>query len=806
MAAVKIKPTVVQFVAGVLVLVSNPCALAHSDVTASQARDLISSVAGLVVVDVREPTEYCGATGHIPGALNYPWNSAVLQSRYTELPAQGPVLVVCASGGRSHQAANFLDSKGFSTVHDMQKGMSAWQWETAPCKYSGGSGTPEDPYQIATAEDLIALGENPSDYDKHFILTADIDLDPNLPGRKVFNKAVIAPVTIVSPGRGNRSYPSGPALAGVFDGNGHTISHLTINGASCLGLFGQLGGGSEIRNLGVVDVNIMGTGSYIGGLVGISAWGSNGGTVTRCYSIGVVNGGSGLVGYNSYAGAVTNCYSSCAVSLGGLVGANGGTVFGCYSTGAVSGADGGLVGGSPYEPATGSFWDTQTSGQVRSAGGTGKTTAQMQDIQTYLDAGWDFVGESENGTSQIWQMPEGGGYPVLAIFNGYAPPQLQGQGTPDGPYLITNALELGSINYYSPYAHYRLATSIDLSGIHWSTPVILWFRGTFDGSGHTISHLTITGDIHVGLFGRLASAGEVKDLAIVDVNVTGSGSYDYVGGLVGHNESGRVTNCYSAGVVSGNGGYVGGLVGVNSGNVTQCFGTSAVSGSSIYIPGCVAGLVGSNTGGVTRCYSSGAVSGGRDVGGLIGENSGRVTDSYSAGSVISTESSPYGHVGGLVANNYDGDVSQCYSTGAVSGSCYVGGLVGYNSDHANVSNSYSIGAINGTEYVGGLVGWNVGSVTWCYSAGEINGPGRYVGGLVGLNRAGVIHSFWDIETSGQTTWSSGSGKTTAEMQTAKTFLDAGWDFVGETANGTEDMWWINEGKDYPRLSWENAPQ
>ena len=48
----------------------------------------------------------------------------------------------------------------------------------------------------------------------------------------------------------------------------------------------------------------------------------------------------------------------------------------------------------------------------------------------------------------------------------------------------------------------------------------------------------------------------------------------------------------------------------------------------------------------------------------------------------------------------------------------------------------------------------------------------------------------------------GRGKTTAEMQTAKTFLDAGWDFVDETANGTEDIWWILEGKDYPRLWWE----
>ena len=65
----------------------------------------------------------------------------------------------------------------------------------ATAQYSGGSGTANDPYQIATAADLIALGETPEDYDKHFLLTADIDLDPNLPGRKVFDRALIAPDT-----------------------------------------------------------------------------------------------------------------------------------------------------------------------------------------------------------------------------------------------------------------------------------------------------------------------------------------------------------------------------------------------------------------------------------------------------------------------------------------------------------------------------------------------------------------------------------------------------------------------------------
>ena len=56
----------------------------------------------------------------------------------------------------------------------------------AQAKYGGGAGELNDPYQIATAEDLMLLGKTPDDYDKHFILTADIDLDPNRPERLLY--------------------------------------------------------------------------------------------------------------------------------------------------------------------------------------------------------------------------------------------------------------------------------------------------------------------------------------------------------------------------------------------------------------------------------------------------------------------------------------------------------------------------------------------------------------------------------------------------------------------------------------------
>ena len=94
----------------------------------------------LIVVDVREQSEFCNTQatppGHIPGALNYPWNSGVLQDRYNELPPHGDILVVCGVGGRSAQAAQFLCSNGYTSVYNMTGGMTAWPWETELCCFS----------------------------------------------------------------------------------------------------------------------------------------------------------------------------------------------------------------------------------------------------------------------------------------------------------------------------------------------------------------------------------------------------------------------------------------------------------------------------------------------------------------------------------------------------------------------------------------------------------------------------------------------------------------------------------------------
>ncbi len=104
----------------------------HINITALEAKALISSDDGLIIVDVREYEEFCGSDGHIPNAKNYPWNSGILQKKYSELPQEKPILAVCGTGMRSDAAARFLSEQGY-TVYDMSESMDAWIWERETC-------------------------------------------------------------------------------------------------------------------------------------------------------------------------------------------------------------------------------------------------------------------------------------------------------------------------------------------------------------------------------------------------------------------------------------------------------------------------------------------------------------------------------------------------------------------------------------------------------------------------------------------------------------------------------------------------
>ena len=194
-----------------------------------------------------------------------------------------------------------------------------------------------------------------------------------------------------------------------------------------------------------------------------------------------------------------------------------------------------------------------------------------------------------------------------------------------------------------------------------------------------------------------------------DLTVSGSvKGDDYVGGVVGYNDEGRVENCHNIGSVSGDR-YVGGVVGDNRGTVKNCHNIGAVSGVST-----VGGVVGYNISSVTNCYNTGAVnSSGNYVGGVVGDNGGTVKNCYNTGAVNSSGN----YVGGVVGYNYiGGSVTNSYNTGAVNSSGNrVGGVVGWN-DGGRVENCYNTGAVSGNSSVGGVVGLNSSSstVTGCY--------------------------------------------------------------------------------------------
>jgi hypothetical protein len=414
----------------------------------------------------------------------------------------------------------------------------------------------------------------------------------------------------------------------------------------------------------------------------------------------------------------------------------------------------------------------------------------------------------------------------------------------DGYYLINNIGDFKQLLAFgqNDTLKFRLTSDLDLG--HDPNFYIPYLAGGFDGNGHEISNLSFSFDSisQVGLFGCLSCHGEVTEVGVENVNVTGASS---VGGLVGVNWGGAVSDCYATGRVTGrftkpeigNEADAGGLVGLNhKGTVNNSYFTGSVSGNHN-----VGGLVGFNCyGNVSNSQFSGSVGGtpSERVGGLVGFNAGTISGSHSVGNI-----SGFHSVGGLVGAHNDGTVNRCYSTCNATGHVYswvdtsvmvgyhVGGLIG--SNHGPVSGCYCTGTAIGTEYVGGLAGLNTGAISDSYSTGSASGD-SYVGSLVGVNHdtvdnsystgrvtgrvnvGGVVggndydgtvsDSFWNTETAGQVASDGGTGKTTAEMKTIATFSDAGWNITAVASLDTINrsyIWNIVDGVTYPFLSWQD---
>jgi len=426
-----------------------------------------------------------------------------------------------------------------------------------------------------------------------------------------------------------------------------------------------------------------------------------------------------------------------------------------------------------------------------------------------------------------------------------------GTGEPNNPYQIANVADLlqlaGDTDNYDKC--FIMTADIDLDpclpGNQIFTTAIIAptgpsFTGNFDGAGHKVINMTMDyNEGFCGLFGYIYGA-QIKHLGVANVNI-----YDAVGGgaLAGYNHYGDINNCWSSGSIIGRHSQpsaLGGICGTNEeGIISNCYATIYISGGKM--SRALGGIAADNSGTINKSHSNGNIytAGGDtnipgawsgEIGGLVGANGGVITESWSTcnvvGGVFSVE------LGGLAGGNYGyGIISKCYSTGTISAignlSHTLGGLVGDNSgsieecystgnvtgigsvsilgglvgsgDHIN--NCYSTGSViggDGSSWIGGLAGQGFNIIN-CYSTGVVAGGAgsQNIGGLIG-DGSNITSSYF-LDTSGP---DNGYGEPLSDPNMKHQASFVGWDFTGETINGTDDIWWINEGFDYPKLVWQ----
>ena len=638
-----------------------------------------------------------------------------------------------------------------------------------------------------------------------------------------------------------RNYP----FTGQFQGRGKVISHLFINNATAphLGLFGAIGHRGSVAGVGLTEVSIASSvPTTAGSLVGSST-----GRVTTSYAAGTIavniSGASrinamagGLVGYNGLAGTMQASFAEVGVSVrhnsasaivGGLAGQSGGSIQASYAAGAVSGhgntrftkvgglagnnggmitasyargrvtatgsgaAAGGLVGGNLRNGrVVASYWDTTTSGQTGSAGGTGQTTRALQSLSGYsgIYASWNLNLDGVAGGDNPWYFGGAYQYPLLEYGDLKVSTQQRDYDTDNDQLIeVNNLAQLNALRWdlntdgvvaaadqdkydaafpgavagmgcalgttVAACAGYELMSDLDFDtdgdgdvdatdsgGLYWNggegwrhiggnsdSP----FVGTFQGNGKTIANLYIHQNVEENYRTYL-------------------GLFSYVGptGLI-EGVKLRDVNIRTQGSTYA----VGALAGENLGTVRSSSVTGRINLNGVYSES-AGGLVGKNNGNITNSHAKVDIAGKAVmVGGLVGRNEvGSIIGSYSTGAVGSTRGNAA--VGGLAGYN-GGSITASYSRSPVKttgNTALAGGLVGFNvvgnspNDQAIITASYALGPVVATganSSVGGLAGFSDGRITAAYSRSPVKatGNGAKVGGLVGGNSRSIYSAY-----------------------------------------------------------------
>ncbi|MCL1874028.1 MAG: hypothetical protein FWF85_07920 [Clostridiales bacterium] len=350
-----------------------------------------------------------------------------------------------------------------------------------------------------------------------------------------------------------------------------------------------------------------------------------------------------------------------------------------------------------------------------------------------------------------------------------------------GSYVLMNDLDLSKVNdgQWVPIGDNSTNSNASM------------FTGVFDGQGHIIKNLTITGDTYryAGLFGCIGDA-EIKNVCVEDTYIDiYYPVFCYAGGICGFSSSSSyisssISNCYNTGDISSSSSsassHAGGICGYSgssgfissSSSISNCYSTGDVSSSaaaSSYAGG-ICGRSGSNNySPISNCYNTGDISSSSYssdssdsdsyAGGICGYNMSAVSYCYNTGAVSSSSSSsPYttSYAGGICSYSYS-SISNCYNTGAISSTSYsspfssplsgseAGGICGYNnnSTSSSISNCYNKGAVSSfssssySSFAGGIISISYSYISNCYNTGAVScsssSYSSYAGGICGNN-------------------------------------------------------------------------
>lgn len=710
-----------------------------------------NSVSFATVDDGTEPGDI-----YVNGAVSWSANTTLSLDAHNDIHINEAI--TATNGGLTLNAGGAISAGGAVNVGTFNLQSGAWsqlgsnladfsardfRLNTANASFlraNSGDGSDGDAYQIFDLYGLQGIASR-SLLSSHFALSNNIDAS----GTANWNGgAGFVPI-----GDWSNRY------TGSFDGQGHSINGLTINrpNTDFVGLFGVISA-SQISNIGLTNTTITGR-SAVGGLVGS---GTNSSRISHSSVQGDIVATSGISGglAGAFSGTIEHSLSSGTVDsgndTGGLVGNMSGQITDSYSSSSVESTQdyvGGLVGFLGIGSIDRSYATGKVTGGSYVGGLVGQSRGAInQSYATGRVSGYSFSSGAFAGRS------------IGTITNSYWNTETSGQANAVGSGSSAGSTGLNTAQMFDA-ANF---TGFDFAGT-WAnaddqtTPYLRALAGNRVFNKNDLPTGTLDATNRPALYTVIQNVEQLQAMRddvtanyLLGNYIDASATASWNGGA-GFVPVGDRTYPYS-GDFDGLGHSINGLT-INRSTTNHVGLFGSIFGSQI-----------SNVG-----LTNAAITGGYWVGGLVGSLlKGDIRQSYTAGQVSGRR-----FVGGLVGDTTNGSIKQSFATADVSGSeSIIGGLVGHLYEFGRIDESYATGQVSGSQYTGALAGLDFGFVT---------------------------NSYWNTETSGQTS-ALGSGNTVgttgltnAQMIQADSF--AGWDIDAQGGTGT--VWRIYEGYTAPLL-------